>query len=227
MTDADKPAERGDQTRSALVQAALAEFSDNGYHAASNRDIAAQAQANQALIGYHFGGKQGLYLAVFQFIAEQIQQQTGSVIAQMKAHLASLPADTPLRADAREASLQLILGLVERMAKLFVSPLFKPAAQLILREQQKPTQAFDILYERFMRPALQVVTALVQRVRPDLSSQEAALLVITVLGQVLVFRAGRATALRHLGWDDIGPAQLEAILARVKTNVRALLLAGD
>ncbi|MBK9394139.1 MAG: TetR family transcriptional regulator [Uliginosibacterium sp.] len=89
MTDPDKPSDRGDQTRSALVQAAMAEFSDNGYHAASNRDIAAQAQANQALIGYHFGGKQGLYLAVFKFISEQIQQHTGSVIAQMKAQLAA------------------------------------------------------------------------------------------------------------------------------------------
>ena len=227
MTDPDKPSDRGDQTRSALVQAAMAEFSDNGYHAASNRDIAAQAQANQALIGYHFGGKQGLYLAVFQFISEQVQQHTGSVIAQMKARLGSLPEGEPLDAEAREACIQLVLGLVERMAKLFVSPLFKPAAQLILREQQKPTQAFDILYESFMRPSLLVVTALVQRLRPKDSREDAALLVITILGQILIFRAGRSTALRHLAWEEIGPDQLAAILKRVKTSTRLLLSTED
>lgn len=227
MNDSSKPTDRGDQTRSALLQAAMDEFSDSGYHAASNREIAQHAQANQALIGYHFGGKQGLYLAVFQFISEQIQKNTGSVIAQMEAHLSSLPEDQAMSIEAREESIALILGLVERMAKLFVSPLFKPAAQLILREQQKPTKAFDILYESFMRRSLNVVTDLIQRIRPGDSREDASILVITILGQVLVFRAGRSTVLRHLDWEDIGPDQFEAINRRVKANVRAILSSGD
>lgn len=227
MTDSSKPTDRGDQTRSALLQAAMDEFSDSGYHAASNREIAQQAQANQALIGYHFGGKQGLYLAVFQFISEQIQKHTGSVIAQMEAHLSRLPDGQAMSAEAREECIALVLGLVERMAKLFVSPLFKPAAQLILREQQKPTQAFDILYESFMRRSLRVVTDLIQRIRPGDSHEDASLLVITILGQVLVFRAARSTVLRHLDWEDIGPDQFEAINRRVKANVRAILSSGD
>ena len=227
MNDSSKPTDRGDQTRSTLLQAAMTEFSDNGFHAASNRDIAQHAQTNQALIGYHFGGKQGLYLAVFQFISEQIQTQTGSIIAQMEAQLSSLLEGEPLDAEAREACIVLILGLVERMAKLFVSPLFKPAAQLILREQQKPTKAFDILYESFMRRSLRVVTDLVQRIRPGDSREEASVLVITILGQILVFRAARSTALRHLEWEEIGPDQFEAISRRVKANVRAILSSGD
>ena len=227
MNDSSKPTDRGDQTRNALLQSAMFEFSNSGYHAASNREIAQHAQANQALIGYHFGGKQGLYLAVFQFISEQIQKHTGSVITEMEAHLSSLPNGQEISDEAREECILLVLGLVERMAKLFVSPLFKPAAQLILREQQKPTKAFDILYESFMRRSLNVVTDLVQRIRPGDSREEASLLVITILGQILIFRAGRSTVLRHLEWEDIGPDQFEVISRRVKANVRAILTSGD
>ena len=46
-----KTADRGDQTRSALVQAALAAFSEKGFHGVSTREIAGTAQVNQALIG--------------------------------------------------------------------------------------------------------------------------------------------------------------------------------
>ena len=39
-----KSTDRGDQTRSALIKAALAEFADKGFHAASTRLIAQSAQ---------------------------------------------------------------------------------------------------------------------------------------------------------------------------------------
>lgn len=41
-------------------------FATNGYSGTSIRDIAAQAGVNQALIGYHFGSKTGLFEAVFK-----------------------------------------------------------------------------------------------------------------------------------------------------------------
>lgn len=67
MTDA-----RGDATREALISAAIAVFSRDGFHDASTRAIAEPAGVQHALIGYHFPGKEGLYLAAFEHIAQLV-----------------------------------------------------------------------------------------------------------------------------------------------------------
>ena len=57
--------DRGNASRDALIRAGLRVFSRIGFDAARTRDIAVEAGVNQALIAYHFGGKRGLYLAIF------------------------------------------------------------------------------------------------------------------------------------------------------------------
>lgn len=64
---APAPGERqvdADRTRAALLDAALEEFAAKGFTGARVRDIAARAGVSKDLIAYHFGGKDGLYLAV-------------------------------------------------------------------------------------------------------------------------------------------------------------------
>jgi TetR/AcrR family transcriptional regulator len=55
-----------DRTRAALLDAALEEFAAQGFAGARVRDIARQAGVSKDLVAYHFGGKEGLYLAVQQ-----------------------------------------------------------------------------------------------------------------------------------------------------------------
>lgn len=55
-----------ERTRSALVEAAIAVFAENGFAGGSVRDITRKAQANQGAINYHFGGKEGLYREVLR-----------------------------------------------------------------------------------------------------------------------------------------------------------------
>lgn len=55
--------ERGraaEQTREAILRAALAEFGAKGFAGARTASIAERAGVNQQLISYYFGGKQGL-----------------------------------------------------------------------------------------------------------------------------------------------------------------------
>jgi TetR/AcrR family transcriptional regulator len=55
-----------ERTKAALLDAALEEFAAEGFAGARVRDIARRAGVSKDLVAYHFGGKEGLYLAVQQ-----------------------------------------------------------------------------------------------------------------------------------------------------------------
>lgn len=55
-----------ERSKAALVDAALEEFSAKGFAGARVRDIAERAGVSKDLIAYHFGGKEGLLMAVHQ-----------------------------------------------------------------------------------------------------------------------------------------------------------------
>ena len=57
-----------ERTREALIEAAAIVFAEKGYEGGSVRDITRRAQANQAAINYHFGGKEGLYREVLRMV---------------------------------------------------------------------------------------------------------------------------------------------------------------
>src|SRR5437868_2740010 len=59
-----QPPLQPDDTRARLIEAAGAVFAEQGYRAATVREICARANANVAAINYHFRDKMGLYVAV-------------------------------------------------------------------------------------------------------------------------------------------------------------------
>ncbi len=61
-----------DDTRERLVHTAGEEFAKVGFQAASVRTICDAAGANVSAVKYHFGSKEGLYLAVWAVAAEQM-----------------------------------------------------------------------------------------------------------------------------------------------------------
>jgi AcrR family transcriptional regulator len=63
------------QTRSRLLQVAGRLFSEFGYKSVSLRQIADAAGVNSALIGYHFGGKQGLFAEAYRTHAAPINTE--------------------------------------------------------------------------------------------------------------------------------------------------------
>lgn len=70
MSTAEQPAKTGKRrgrrpggqdTRTALLEAARAEFSENGYDGATVRAIAARAGVDAAMVNHWFGGKESLF----------------------------------------------------------------------------------------------------------------------------------------------------------------------
>lgn len=224
-TSPPSPPQRGDATRDALVAAALQIFARDGYHAASTRAIAELAGVNQALIGYHFGGKENLYLAVFDYIVGQLQLRIGDAaeaIGEALSDHSELAAGDPRTLHA--GYMALLQRLADGVLTIMATEESTAWAQLILREQQAPTAAFDRVYENFMGRLMGLLGQLVGRIRgTDPDDPDTRMMVVTLLGQLMVFRAARAGVMRHLGWQAIGPDELQAIRQRVHDNLQLLL----
>jgi AcrR family transcriptional regulator len=217
---------RGHDTRQALVRAALEIFGRDGYDAASTRAIAEAAGANQALIGYHFKGKDGLYLAVFDHIAERLGGRLHPVAAAIEVQLETTSAPPPPGTARIDRYLPPLLELVDAFTAALAADEAAGWARLIIREQQSPTPAFEILYERMIAPLADLTGRLIAAILDvEPRSKRVELLVFTTLGQALTFRAARASVLRRTGWSGVGPEELAQIQARIRGNVAAMLRA--
>lgn len=214
---------RGDATREALILAALQTFAGKGFGSVSTRELASVSGVNQALIGYHFGGKEGLYLAVFEHIKDRVQQQVGPVAEQIRRVLAQ--ADPATAGERQQVYLPPILGLVDAVLSMMLNPETEHWAQLIVREQARPTAAFDVIYDGFMGVFLGLLTTLVLRLRGDGDELGARLLVVGMLGQLVIWRAARTGVLRHLDWATLDETKIAEVKQAVRRNVRAQLLA--
>ena len=67
--------QRAQDTRSAILNAALTEFATKGFEAASIRSIADRIGLQHPLITYHYRSKEMLWHAVAEYVFERIQQE--------------------------------------------------------------------------------------------------------------------------------------------------------
>jgi AcrR family transcriptional regulator len=65
--------------RARIVRAAIDEFAARGFKGASMDAIAARTDTTRALINYHFGGKEKIYLAVLEHVYAEIRQAEGGL----------------------------------------------------------------------------------------------------------------------------------------------------
>lgn len=203
-------------TDSRLLDVAIEHFGRFGLNGASTRAIAKDAGTPMSAITYHFGGKDGLYLAAARHIGAQMADRLAPAIAE--ADRARGDADDPLA--ARHA----LHVIFTHIAKVLTSANAASLARFIVREQADPTEAFTLIYDGIMAPMLaRVVILLTIVANGKLDASEARLRAVALLGQVLVFRVARETALRAVGWTDIGPDELEIIQHIVADHLRAVL----
>ncbi|ARD19416.1 transcriptional regulator CecR [Edwardsiella piscicida] len=185
---------RGEQARQALIDAGLTLFAQRGLEGATTRDIALAAGQNIAAITYYFHSKQGLYLAVAQWIADTLNASFHPLRTECERFLS--------RSDATpQAYLALIQRAIAHLCHLMTQPQTLHLSQIISREQMLPSAASPILHDQFISP----------------------LHTHALLGQVLAFRMARETILNRTGWPQIGPAQAQAIHEVVQLHTELLM----
>ena len=144
---------KGEQAKSQLIAAALAQFGEYGLHA-TTRDIAAQAGQNIAAIPYYFGSKEDLYLACAQWIADFIGTQFHPHVEEATALLSQPSPD-------REAIRQLILNACHNMIRLLTHDDTLNLSRFISREQLSPTVAYQLVHDQVIAPMHTHLTRLI------------------------------------------------------------------
>ncbi len=201
-------------TSQTLIETAIDQFGRHGFEGASTREIARASGTAMSSITYHFGGKQGLYLAAADHIAARVREIQGPALE---------GARETARAGTREQATEALLALLDGFALMMIRPESEAWSLFITREQQAPTEAFDRIYAGVMQEVVGVFVALLARIRTDLGEREVLAMGIMLFGQTLVLRVCRAAVTRIRSVETIDERTRALLRARLRANALCIL----
>ncbi len=216
--DAERRPGKDIDAKARLIEAGIDVFGQHGFEGASTRRLAGEAGVNIAAIPYYFGSKEGLYKAVAESIVQRVRERLAPEIAAAAALV-----------EREDASKDELIGGLQRLltAMAFTvigSPEAKRWARIVLQEQIKPGQGFEILFEGFFKHMLGTCGAMLARLtRLPAGSEELVFLAQAILGQVLIFRIGETALLRRLGSEQLSPEQVARLARLIALNVEAIV----
>lgn len=196
-----------------LLDIAIAEFGARGLDGASTREIARAAGTAMSSITYHYGGKEGLYLAAADYIAERIGDHMAPAIRDE-----GIPSETtPDEARA------IVHDILDRYVDTMAASKSAAWSLFIMREQMEPTEAFEHIYGGLMGRMLATLVELVCIATGRREPPTAQVAVVTLIGQVAGLRSARATVLKLLAIDDFDAAAMNLLKQRIAINTDAIL----
>lgn len=216
--DATLAMKRGEGTRYALIMAGLELFGEYGVKATTTRMLAERADANISAIPYYFDNKDGLYIAVVTYIAEQMQRHVGDKAKSIAENIDLSHCNSAQAKDAYHEIMDVFITL------FLLSDEPKAWARIVVREQLYPTDAFDILYEQGMRPMQDMMSALMAKILPkEINDKELTIRSHALFGQVLGFLVSREALLRGLEKKKLTQADFAMIRDVVHAHIEACL----
>jgi AcrR family transcriptional regulator len=219
--------ERGDSTRNRLLSAAIDVFGRYGFDGTSTRALADAAGVNLQAIGYHFQGKEGLYVAAAEHIASSMTAHMAPTRERLMSRLQLIEEGDRKRA-ARDEAIELLSVMMQSMAVLFASSASAPWARFLIREQLEPTEAFKRVYYGAMKPTLELIGRLVGLLlEEDPSCEHVRLRTLSLIGGVMVFRVARAAVQAHLDWKTVEDREVEQLRALADELARGVVRRGD
>jgi TetR/AcrR family transcriptional regulator len=133
-------------TRARILDAATGEFSSNGLAGARTEKIAEAAGVNKALIYYYFQGKEALYAAALESVAERMATASMRVFA--------------LECSAGERLLRFTLNHFDR---IYSQPVFQNLMQQeMMRFRKGESNAMSPLVEKLFRPLAEKMFAVAE-----------------------------------------------------------------
>ena len=169
-------------TEKRLLEAAGEIFAEHGYRAATVRQICEKARANIASVNYHFGDKEGLYMAALRSVHRASAEK-------YPANLGVSPA-TPPQQKLRVYVRSLLLRIFDEG---------RPGwhTKIMMREMLEPTRALDLLVEEGARPLHQKLFSIVRELLGSAADDEVVRLsALSIVSQCVYYRRARPVITR-------------------------------
>ena len=200
-------------TKLALIRAAGEMFADHGYDGVSTRAIAEKAGVNLGGIHYHFGGKERLYIATFEYAI----RQEGNLPS-----LKEMIEQDPSRLDFPESAAALLLEHTYETVRAFLGQDEESwQRRLVVRHITNPATAMPLFAEEVVRPDHDAYLEVFRRVAPHLSEQESHIIGFMMGSQVCFHVLARDVVKAIVGAGACGPEFIEAV---ARNTARAVLL---
>ncbi|MFN3987296.1 MAG: CerR family C-terminal domain-containing protein [Rhodocyclaceae bacterium] len=235
-TAASAPGGAAEQTRRRLVDAGLVLFGRYGFDGVTTRMLAAEAGVNQAAIPYHFGGKQGVYLAVARALCDTSAPLLRAAIESAQQRLVrcgapsrapdGVPQGAPDAPEDAELAGVLADFVGDVAAALLGHPDISASYAFFIREQLGESAAFEIIERECLAPVHDLLCELTGRVVGEPPQSETVILLAhALLGQIASFAGSRPMLLRRLGRKaGYSAGDLAAIVATVRRLALAMVL---
>jgi AcrR family transcriptional regulator len=199
---------RGD-SRLAIFRAAALEFAQRGYDAAGVDRIADRARVNKAMIYYHYGSKQGLYVEVLRDMFRAVGTRTRAI--------AQGPGVAEAKLDAW------VVTIVEEAA---ARPWFPP---IMLRELASGAAHIDAETFSMMNAVYSAVRDVIVQGQREGAFREVdpLLTYLTILPTILIFfarqRVVAAQRKNVQGLAAAAPREIDQFMQHMQGTARALL----
>lgn len=188
-------------TRDQLLAAAADVFAEQGFRAATVREICRRAGANVAAVNYHFRDKDALYAAV-------LGQSLEAALRRFPPTL-----DVPASAPAAARLEAFIRSFLHRVFDLDPSARH---ARLMLREMIEPTGALDGVVAGHIAPMAAVLLGILRALLGPRVPEEALRLGFnSVVAQVLFYAHCRPVLERLQPGTPVGPEAVPALAAHI------------
>jgi TetR/AcrR family transcriptional regulator len=200
---------RPEESRAAILQAAVREFSREGIAGARTDSIARAARVNKALLYYYFEDKEALYGAVIDKVFGGLTANVHEVLAR------NLPP--------REKILAYVGAHFDYVAS---NPLYPPIVQAeMMRARHGSTPQFERMVKQYFRPLFSKVAAVLQegQATGDFRHVDPVQFIPSMIA-VIVFYFSSAPAMRMMtGADPLDPEHLAQRRAAVLDFISAAL----
>jgi len=200
-------------TREKLMIAAEPLFAEKGVEAVSIRDIASAAGVNSALIAYHFGGKDELFIAVYRAVADPINSERHRRFDALERRSPPPTIEEILEAWVRPALVDYVDAEHARFAKLaLVGALYDQAGTGRLGPD-----VFNEVNDRFV--------GFLQKALPDVPRSTLVWRLYFLIGAVMMAARQRARGMKTLSHGECDPRDTEAMYQELVTFAAAGLRA--